>query len=163
MRDCVRWSIQNKNKVPLLLLRKILYIQKPCLTLPARHGFWTKSNPFPYRPCRNWRNFSRKNSKKLWFYEVLSLFTQPNGFIVGTKSVILISSSIICFTVLFSRFSRLSICNQVILWITFTSCMCTIWCKWCMLLWLTSDFIREVLTFPIREHQDYIILLIFEV
>lgn len=31
--------IQNKNKVPLLLLRKILYIQKPCLTLPARHGF----------------------------------------------------------------------------------------------------------------------------
>lgn len=80
MRDCVRWSIQNKNKVPLLLLRKILYIQKPCLTLPARHGFWTKSNPFPYRPCRNWR--SRKNSKKLWFYEVLSLFTQPNGFIV---------------------------------------------------------------------------------
>ena len=91
MRDCVRWSIQNKNKVPLLLLRKILYIQKPCLTLPARHGFWTKSNPFPYRPCRNWRNFSRKNSKKLWFYEVLSLFTQPNGFIVGNK--ILLSPS----------------------------------------------------------------------
>ena len=44
----------------------------------------------------------------------------------------------------------------------YTSCMCTIWCKWCMLLWLTSDFIREVLTFPIREHQDYIILLIFD-
>ena len=67
------------------------------------------------------------------------------------------------FTVLFSRFSKLSICNQVIIWITFISGVCMIWCKWCKCFWLISDFIREVLTFPIREHQDYIILLIFEV
>lgn len=130
MRDCVRWSIQNKNKVPLLLLRKILYIQKPCLTLPARHGFWTKSNPFPYRPCRNWR--SRKNSKKLWFYEVLSLFTQPNGFIVGTKS---------------STHDLIPFCKFYRLWMGFYSTSlhhshlfregknevwCKNWCKWCI-------------------------------
>ena len=108
MRDCVRWSIQNKNKVPLLLLRKILYIQKPCLTLPARHGFWTKSNPFPYRPCRNWRNFSRKNSKKLWFYEVLSLFTQPNGFIVGTFSATILKRALITSNAIY-RYFRLII------------------------------------------------------
>ena len=129
MRDCVRWSIQNKNKVPLLLLRKILYIQKPCLTLPARHGFWTKSNPFPYRPCRNWR--SRKNSKKLWFYEVLSLFTQPNGFIVGTfsdaipKPLIFLSNSLLCF---FQPDKKPCLPLKLI---TFRISSCIIWCIWC--------------------------------
>ena len=130
MRDCVRWSIQNKNKVPLLLLRKILYIQKPCLTLPARHGFWTKSNPFPYRPCRNWRNFSRKNSKKLWFYEVFSLFTQPNGFIVETKATIFSISNLL---ISHNRSKRVFFLNR---YIPVNSCCFSVdwsinWCKWC--------------------------------